>query len=80
MTGNEAPLFRFSMWAVARRDDPYYYTNWDGKQQITVLARTKQEAINLADAALGGKPGRYHHWTFKIREVTDSRIPGEVQS
>lgn len=66
--------FRYEMWAVARPDDPYYYTNWDGKEKITVIATDRQAAFKLAAAALG-EPQRHYHWTFRVVSVTDHRIP-----
>ena len=73
------PLYRFEMWAAARPDDPYYVTNWDGRQRITIVARTKQEAIDAADALLGAA-GRDHYWTFSVISVTDHRIAQAVSS
>lgn len=69
-----APLFRFEMWATHRPDDAYYHTNWDRKQKVTVVAANRQEAFNVADAALGNA-GRGRLWVFRILSITDHRIP-----
>lgn len=66
--------FRFKMWATTRHYDPYYYTNWDGKRKITVVATDQQTALTSAKVALGD-PGRDHHWVFKTVSITDHRIP-----
>lgn len=74
-----AALYRFDMWAVVRRDDPYYYTNWDRKRRVTALGATQQEAINEA-ARMLGDPGRRFHWTFRVISAVDNRIPVEAES
>lgn len=71
---SSAPEFRFEMWAVIRPDDAYYYTNWDRREKITVVATDRQAAFKAARAALG-EPRRHQHWTFKVISVTDHRIP-----
>ncbi|WP_336790412.1 hypothetical protein [Gordonia malaquae] len=70
----DEPQFRFDMWATTRPDDPYYYTNWDNKDRITVVAATKQEAMRQAQTALG-PAGRRRHWVFQTISVIDHRIP-----
>lgn len=70
------PEYRFELWAVTRPDDPYYYTNWGGKTPITVIALDQQAAFKRAKAVLG--EARDHHWVFKVRSVTDHRIPQEA--
>ena len=77
--GEQAAEFRFEMWAVIRPDDTYYFTNWDGKEKITVVATDRQAAFKAATAALG-QPRRHQHWTFKVLSVTDHRIPVEEPS
>lgn len=64
--------FLFEMRAAFRRDDPYFYTRWDQAQKVEVVARTKQEAINKADAMLGGSHS-YRHWVFRVDRVRDVR-------
>lgn len=66
--------FRYELWATTRPDDTYYVTNWDRKQKITVVASTKQEAINAAAAALG-EAGSRRHWVFSTISLTDARLP-----
>lgn len=73
------PEFRFEMWATHRPDDAYYVTNWDRKKKITVVAPTKQDAIDKARVALGSA-GHHRYWTFRVTSVTDHRIPMEVNS
>ena len=69
------PVFRFHMRAAQSDLSGYYHTRWDLAQNVTVLAKTKQEAIDKADAMLGECPrGRGWGWTFKtdlIEETTD---------
>lgn len=75
----QTPEFRFEMWAVIRPDDLYFYTNWDGKEKITVVATDRQAAFNLAATVLGEPhPMRHQHWTFKVISITDQRIPEGV--
>jgi hypothetical protein len=74
---NEAE-FRFEMWAVTRPDDAYYYTNWDNKTPITVVATNEQAAFKSAKGALGEAP-RHHYWVFRVLNVTDHRIPEEAR-
>lgn len=63
-------MFEFTMRAVHRDRDPYYYTNWDNAQRMTVRGDTKQEAINKADAMLGPAPrGRY--WVFQVDDIKE---------
>ncbi|AUV61618.1 hypothetical protein PP502_gp53 [Gordonia phage Beenie] len=73
MTADPA-LFRFEFRAARADRSGYYYTRWDQSVPITVVAATKQAAINAADAALGD-PGSGRFWTFQTKSVVDHRIP-----
>ena len=68
-------MFKFHLRAAQQDLSGYYYVRWDLAQNVTVLAKTKQEAIDKADAMLGECPGgRGWRWTFKtdlIEETTD---------
>lgn len=70
----DAKQFWFAFWAVTRPDDPYYYTNWGKAVQVEVVANNRQEAINLADKAMG-EAGRGRHWVFKTISVRDALLP-----
>ncbi|WP_345543470.1 hypothetical protein [Microbacterium jejuense] len=72
-----APLFVFKMRAVARPTDPYYVTRWDRATPVEVVAATKQEAINKADATLGSA-GAHRYWVFRVDSVRDVLIPTEA--
>ena len=69
--------FKFHLRATQKDLSGYYYTRWDRAQKVTVLAKTKQEAINKADAMLGKCPrGRGWGWAFKtdlIEEAPNAR-------
>jgi hypothetical protein len=69
-------LYRFEMWATSRPIDPYYVTNWDRKQKVTVVAPDRHSAYAAAATALGNA-GERRHWVFRVVSVTDHRIPVE---
>ena len=61
-------MFDFHMRVVDCDREGYYFPRWDRATPITARAKTKQEAINTAAAALGEPPhGRY--WGFKVDRI-----------
>jgi hypothetical protein len=76
--GSDAqPQMAYTFWTVSRPDDPYYVTNWDRKSRIEVVADTREQAMTLADAAMGNA-GDHRHWVFRLISVRDVRIPAEA--
>lgn len=63
--------FEFHLRAVQHDREGYYYPRWDKATPIVMVAATKQEAINLAAAALGDPPrGRLGwYWGFKCDRI-----------
>lgn len=70
-------LFRFSFKAAQADREGYYYTDWSKATPITVVAANKQDAMNLAESALG-PPRRGRYWLYRLKTVTDHRIPEEA--
>lgn len=68
--------FAFKMRAVQRRDNSYHETDWDKAIPVTVVAATKQEAIDKAGGALG-EAGSNRHWVFRVASVKDMLLPPE---
>lgn len=67
--------YEFDLRAVDCDREGYYFPRWDRAQKITVVATTKQAAINQAAAVLGdpprGKSGWY--WGFKVDAIRPAR-------
>lgn len=64
------PQFRFTMRRVARRSDPYYYTNWDNSRDIEVVAADEPAAFKKLWAMSGAAPsGR--EWTARLISVKE---------
>ena len=62
--------FDFQLRAVEHDREGYYYPRWDRATPITVRAKTQQEAIIQAAAALGPCPrGRGWYWGFKVDKI-----------
>jgi hypothetical protein len=76
MSDTTAPEFVFEMRAVDRSTDSYYVTRWDRAVPVEVVAATKQEAINRADAMLGSA-GSHRYWVFRVDKVRDVRASDE---
>lgn len=66
-------LYQFTYKAVARRDDPYFYTNWDPAREYDVVAENKAEALQKLWDLLGPAP-RHREWTAKLMRVKDMRV------
>lgn len=63
-------------WKIAAqqwRDDPYYVASSAPIQKVTVVAPTKQEAINEA-ARILGPAADHRHWRYWVGEATDIRL------
>lgn len=48
--------FRFTGRATGSDPEGYYYPRWDRAQPVSVLAKTKAEALTKAKALLGTHP------------------------
>lgn len=66
-------LYQFTYRAVARRDDPYYFTNWDKGHDYDVVAANRAHALVKLWALLGPAP-QHREWTAKLMRVKDIRI------
>ena len=73
----DAPEYVFKLRYVSRPDDAYYITRWDRAKEIEVVARSKPEALNKAEAALGD-PGRGDHWVYQTLSIRDFRLRDEA--
>jgi hypothetical protein len=69
-------LFDFDLRLAQADREGYYYTRWDQATPVTIRAATKQEAINMAAAALG-EPRRGHYWVARTVSVTAAAITDE---
>lgn len=69
-------LFRFDMRATEKDPSGYYYPRWDKAraQSVSVVAETKQEAINKAAKMLGPTTRSGWYWIFRVDKITDARL------
>lgn len=70
-------MFAFKLWYVSRSNDSYYVTRWDLAKSITVVAETKAQAIDKAEAALGDA-GNYRRWVYQVDSIRDVLAPEEA--
>lgn len=62
--------FVFKMRAAQADRTGYYYTRWDQATPIEVVAASKKEALNKAEAVLGEpRTGRY--WSYMVDKIVD---------
>lgn len=69
------PMFEFAFKAAPRQNHYPHHTWWDKAIPITVTAATKQEAVDIATAALGDL-GPSNYWVFRtvsIRQTITDR-------
>lgn len=59
---------RFKYDVVDRANDPYYYTNWDNKTPVEVIAENRDEALKQVWALMGKAPA-HRHWIARLVAV-----------
>lgn len=68
--------FRFEMRAAERDVTGYCHTRWDQAQAITVLATTREEAMEKAERVLG-EPHRGYCWVYAFDNISEVTGEGE---
>lgn len=64
------PIFRFTMRSAEADPTGYFITRWDRCQRLTVFAKTRSEAFDKAQMALGG-PRTGRAWSHEIDSIEE---------
>ena len=65
--------YAFSLTAQQWRTDPYYVGSSAPVHRLTVVAATKQEAINEGARVLG-EASAHRYWRFWVKSMKDVRL------
>lgn len=63
-------IFKFVMRSAEADPSGYFITRWDQCQRLTVFAKTRSEAFDKAQLALG-RPSRGMVWSHKIDSIEE---------
>lgn len=64
------PTFRFHARVVEKDSSGYYHARWDKARKVSVLAHTKDEAIDKI-ATMMGKNRRGWHWSMIVDSIEE---------
>ena len=64
------PTFRFHARVVEKDSSGYYYARWDKARKVSVLAHTKDEAIDKIDTMMGKNRSGWH-WSMIFDSIEE---------
>lgn len=71
--------YRFTMRAEEHNRSVFYHPLRDSAERLTIVAATKQEAMQKAGAVLG-KPRRHHEWGYRFDGIEEVACKCEEQA